>query len=119
MLLTTIDPYWIWIWPRNRQLFQYVNEEEQLQHNGKWVIEGDKTYIMDLAFRIDAYVEEGKIDAAKFTKKDPATDPLPHIPTFAMCVYSDDRKKDEVSLYLKELGITDFRWKYDRESIKD
>ena len=119
MLLTTDDPQWIWIWPRNRQPFQYASEEEKWQHNGKWVVEGDRTYIMDLAFRIDSYVEAGKIDASKFTKKDPATDPLPHILVFAMCIYSDDRKRDETANYLQELGVEKFDWKYDKESIVD
>lgn len=119
MVLLTDDPQWIWIYPRNRQSFQYASEEEVLKHNGKWVVIGDKTYIMDLAFRLDPYVEAGKIDAAKFTKKDPETDPLPHVFDFAMCVYSDDRKRDEVTKYLKELGVNDFLWKYDRESLAD
>lgn len=90
-----------------------------LEHNVKWVITGDKHYIQDLAFRIDAFVEEGNIDAAKFTKKDPATDPLPHVKDYAMCVYSDDRIRDRTAAVLHSLGITELRWVYDRESIED
>lgn len=119
MIITTDHPQWILIWPRNRQPFQYASEEEYWEHNGKWVVVGDKAYITDLAFHVDPYVEAGKIDAAKFTKKDPATDPLPHIPAWAMCIYSDDRKRDETAEYLRELGVEKFDWKYDRESVAD
>ena len=119
MVLITDNPHWIWILPRDRRPFQYISEYELLEHNGKWVILGNKPYLMDLAFRIDRYVEDGKIDAAKLSKKDPAIDPLPHVKEYAMCVYSDDRKRDEVASYLHKLGVTHFEWKYDRQSLED
>jgi len=64
-------------------------------------------------------VEAGKIDAAKTTKKDPSTDPLPHVKEYAMCVYSDDRKRGVVADLLSRAGVKEFSWKYDRESITD
>lgn len=119
MIITHADPYWIWILPSNRRPSTYASREEMLEHNGKWVVTGSKNYIQDLAFRIDAVVEEGKIDVAKFTKKYPATDPLPHVKDYAMCVYSDSRAKDKTAAVLHSLGITELRWVYDRESIED
>ena len=120
MVLLTEDPHWVWILPRGRELFQYASEAEYWEHCGKYVVTGDKTYIMDLAFRVDPYVESGRIDSAKFTKKDPNTDPLPHVPEFAMCVYSDDRRKGETAeILVRELGVHEFTWKYNRETLTD
>ena len=119
MIITTADPYWVWIVPQNRQPFLYVSDEEKWEHNGKWVILGDKSYIQGLVFDIDPLVEKGLIDAAKITKKDPATDPVPHVKEYAMCVYSDGRKKDVAADILHGLGVKEFSWKYDTDSVKD
>ena len=45
MIITTADPYWIWSVPRIAKDSIYRNEEERLQHSGKWVVLGDKAYI--------------------------------------------------------------------------
>jgi hypothetical protein len=119
MILTTPDLYWIWIAARNGKAREYTNDQDFWGHHGKFVITGTKKYIRDLAFLLDPWVEKRVIDAAKYTKKDPETDPLPHIKEFALCIYADDRELEDTSWFLYSLGIRKFEWKYDRESIED
>ncbi len=113
------SPCFVWILPSSGRDIPYKDHEEYLEHHGKWIIEGDKYRIIELADKLDPYVESRKIDAVKYTKKDPETDPFPNVFTYAMCVYSDDRKRDKTAEYLKELNVEDFYWKYDRETAAD
>ena len=119
MLITLLHPDWVYILPVNGLKDQYTSAEEFWQHHGKWVVTGDKAYIMDLAFRLDPLVEAGKIEQAKFTKKDPKTDPLPQVREYALCAYADDRARRKTAGYLSALGVKGFRWKYDSQGITD
>lgn len=119
MLITTLHPDWVYILLPAGLRHDYTSEDEFWKHHGKWVVTGDKAYIMDLAFRLDPLVERGRIEAAKFTKKDPKTDPLPHVREYALCVYADDRTRRRAAGHLSALGAKGFCWKYDRESRAD
>jgi hypothetical protein len=96
-----------------------LSEEEYLEHYGKWLISGSKGYIESLARLIDPLVEGGQIDSAKYSKKEPRTDPFPDKRDYVMCVYSDDRERDRVKRLLESLGVERMTWKYDRQTIED
>lgn len=81
-----------------------VNPEEWLRHGGKWIVFDRKERIVDLAKRLELFIESGKIESAKYWNEDPS----------AICVYSLDRDRERVWEILKKLGAGDNRvWEYD------
>lgn len=88
--------------------------EEYLEHYGKWLVfSRDRTYLEDLARRIDSYVERGEISSAKYNRE-----PLSFgRGAMVMCVYCDDRER--VWEILSSLGVTRRIWKYDRQTLED
>jgi len=89
---------------------------EYWQHFGKWLIfSRNRAYLEELAKKLDPYVEEGKIDSVKY-RREPASFAKGSL---VMCVYCDDREREEVWKILNSLGVTKRIWKYDRQTYED
>lgn len=110
--------YWIYIAPSEERSLE-LSEKEYLEHYGKWLIFGPKAYMEKLARLINPFVESGQIDRAKYCKKEPGFDPFPNRKDYVMCVYADDRKRDEIKRLLESLGVERLTWKYDRQTFED
>jgi hypothetical protein len=109
---------WVWIRPSKPRHFRSGRDafKEYLQHFGKWLIfSRNRAYFEELARKIDPYVEEGKIHSAKYNRE-----PAPFAKSsLVMCVYCDDREREEVWKILSSFGVTKRIWKYDRQTLED
>lgn len=112
------DHYWVYIVPSEEKPLE-LSEEEYLEHYGKWLMFGPRVYMEKLAGLIDPLVENGQIDRAKYCKKEPGFDSFPNRKDYVMCVYSDNRKRNEVKQLLEKLGVKSMTWKYDRRTFED
>ncbi len=92
--------------------------KEYLEHWGKWVILGTREELDELAQKIDPFVEQGVIPCVKYDRRPLAEYGLQDC---VMCVYCDDREKDQVWNVLSALGarVREIRaWVYERETIE-
>lgn len=115
MILDQLDPYWVHIIPE-RHGYQSACD---LEHYGKWLIYGSRERMESLARALNSFVESGQMDQAKYTKRDPTTDPLPNRKMHVMCVYCDDRKRNDAWKILEGIGVKRKVWKYERQTIAD
>jgi hypothetical protein len=111
----------VWFLPKERRI-EYASYPEYLEHNGKWIIYGQKEFIEGLGSKMLELVGKDDILQAKFTRK-PALDvPEGYVlgRDHALIVYCDDRKRRMVKGRLKkELGVDEMFWKYDRQTIEE
>ena len=114
------DLAWVFI-INPKMVWPYCTEEEQLEHNGKWLIRGSESFIKGLAKSVEPLVEAGEIIQAKYTKKDPRYELFPDEKHWTMCVYADDRNRETVLSTLASLGVSlgIVEWKYDRQTLQD
>jgi hypothetical protein len=109
---------WVWVRPSKPRQPKVGKEAliEYLQHFGKWLIYSkNRAYLEELARKLDPYIEEGRIHSAKYNRE-----PAPFAKSsLVMCVYCDDREKEEVWKILSSLGVTRRVWKYDRQTFED
>ena len=89
-------------------------KEEYLEHWGKWVIFGEKGYLDELAYQLDPYVEDRHICNIKYLREALVWTGFDQP---AMCVYCDDREKEDIWQILSGVGLTDKLWIYERETI--
>jgi hypothetical protein len=115
MIFDKLDPYWVHIMPEKLE-FQPPYD---LEHYGKWLIYGSRKRMESLARALNSFVESGQIDQAKYTKRDPNIDPLPNRKMHVMCVYCDDRKRNDAWKILEGIGVKRKVWKYDKQTIAD
>lgn len=92
-----------------------LTNKEYLEHWGKWVHLDDKENIHELAHKLDQYVEEGIIPCIKF---DRAPQQWADMDQCVLCVYCDDRQRDEVWKILSDVGVKIKAWTYDREVVE-
>lgn len=92
-----------------------LTNKEYLEHWGKWVHLDDKEKIYDLAQKLDTYVEEETIPCIKF---DRAPQQWADMDQCVLCVYCDDRQKDEIWPILSNIGVKIKEWIYDRDLMK-
>ena len=92
-----------------------LTNKEYLEHWGKWVFIGEKSEIHDLAQKMDPHVESGAIPCAKYDRDPQRWATLEHC---VMCVYCDDRQREEVINIMISLGVKGRRWVYEREVIQ-
>jgi len=113
------DSQFIWISPKEK-MQAYQSYSEYHEHNGKWIIYGQKDFIEGLGSRMLGLVGKDDILKAKFTRN-PALDvPEGYEPgVHVLIVYCDDRKNQKVRERLKELGVDEMIWKYDRETMEE
>jgi hypothetical protein len=118
MIIDDPDNYWVWIRPSKpqRPKAEGIDIKEYLQHFGKWLIfSRNRAYLEELARKLDRYVEEGRIHSVKYNKE-----PAPFAKgALVMCVYCDDRVREDVWKILQSLGVTRRIWKYERQTFED
>src|SRR5512140_956645 len=80
------------------------DQEEWMQHGGKWIVFDDRKAIDALAARLAQFIDSGDIAAAKLWNGDPS----------AVNVYSLDRDRGKVREILKQAGARHVLvWEYD------
>lgn len=92
-----------------------LTNKEYLEHWGKWVFIGEKEEIYEMARKMDPHVESGAIPCAKYDREPQRWATLEQC---VMCVYCDDRQREEVFEVLSSLGVKGKRWVYEREVIE-
>ena len=92
-----------------------LTNKEYLEHWGKWVFYGEKEELNEMASNLDPYVEKGDIPCIKY---DPSPQKWASLEQCVMCVYCDDRKKDEVMKILSSFEVKVKAWVYEREVIE-
>jgi hypothetical protein len=120
MIVDWLDSQWIYVLPSNPNLpyrgkYDFPKtKEEYLQHWGKWVISGERKYLDELAHMLDPYVEAKYIYPIKYLRQAPFWIGFEQP---AMCVYCDDREKEDIWRILSNLGVTHKQWIYEEETI--
>jgi len=101
--------------------YNYINYEgkaltnrEYLEHWGKYVFSASREELADFAKELDPYVEEKLIPGIKYDRG-----PIERLgmTECVMCVYCDDRQKDEVWRILKNHNVEIRAWVYDRDTV--
>lgn len=92
-----------------------LTNKAYLEHWGKWVHLDDRDKIYELARKLEPYVEDGTIPCIKF---DRAPQQWADMDQCVMCVYCDDRQRDEVFKILSSMKVKIKAWTYDREVIE-
>ena len=92
-----------------------LTNKEYLQYWGKWVFFGDAERLADMARRVDPFVEEKAIPAAKYDRE--IIDAF-QLGECVMCVYCDFRQRDDVWAILTEIGVTDKMWVFEKETMQ-
>ena len=104
---------------RNYNYINYKGKEltnkEYLEYWGKWIILGPPEMLSELGKKIDPFVEQKIIPAAKYDREE--------IPEFklgncVMCIYCDVRQRDDVWKVLESLGVEDKMWVFERETVE-
>ncbi len=88
---------------------------------GKWIIWGPKSFIESIFPKIDELVMKGDLYQAKYThreNKDKKVDPFCN-KEMMMCVYADDKTKENTLKILTALDIKPVSWKYDKQTERD
>lgn len=126
MIVDDPNEFWVFLFPtRPDKKGHYIapiafrgrehTTHEYLLHWGKWVIRDEHEGIMELASKLDPYVERRDIHVCKFTR-------TPFNPeerrTAVMCVYCDDRERDRIAAIVKKLGWDTSHWLYERDLVK-
>lgn len=66
ILDTSADDGWVWVRPSKPRV-TLREKDDYLLHYGKWLIFTKRSeYLEELAKKLDPYIEEGKIDSAKY-----------------------------------------------------
>ena len=91
-----------------------LTNKEYLEHWGKLVALGTSQQMQELALKLDPYVEQGIIPCCKYDRA-----PLKEfgMTECVMCVFCDDRQKDEIWQILADLGLKMRAFFYEREII--
>ncbi len=95
------DIIWTWFQPDNERP---INRTLWLDHGGKWLIFDRKEKIMELAHKLEPFIDSGDIESAKCWNGDPS----------AINAYSLDSNREEVKKISKKLGARERKvWEYD------
>jgi len=92
-----------------------LTNKEYLDHWGKWVFLGERKELLELAQQLNPYVEDHKIPCIKF---DRAPQKWFELEECVMCVYCDDRQRDDVMAILSKFGVKVKGWTYEKEVIE-
>ena len=109
--------YWIYVIPRNWKFpiaykGKLLSKEEYQEYWGKWVILDKREALDALAKSLDSYVEDRTIQGIKYSR---SPEEIFGINECVMCVFCDDREKEDVWKILKQEGVKIKAWVYDRE----
>lgn len=104
---------------KNYNYIRYQGKElttkEYLEHWGKFVFLRPPEELPELVKKLDYFVETGQIPCVKYDRE-----PITKLNMLecVVCVYCDDRQKEEVWEILKSLGIEIKAWVYDKQTIE-
>jgi len=95
------DIIWTWFRLDNERP---INRELWSDHGGKWLIFDRKKEIMELAHKLEPFIDSGDIESAKCWNGDPS----------AINVYALDRNREKVKKILENSGARKRKvWEYD------
>ncbi len=92
-----------------------LTNKEYLEHWGKWIYLDERDHLDELVLKLDPYVEDGSIPCIKY---DHTPQRFFDMDQCVLCVYCDDRQRDEVWEILSRFGIKGKAWVYEREVIE-
>lgn len=92
-----------------------LTNKEYLKYWGKWVFFGNQETLGRLAKKMDPFVEEKVIPAAKYDREMIEAFELGEC---VMCVYCDFRQRDDVWEVLKSIGVADRMWVFEKETME-
>ena len=92
-----------------------LTNKEYLEHWGKWVFLAEREQLDELARKFDPYVEVGTLPCIKY---DHAPQQWAGKEQCGMCVYCDDRQREEVWQLISSFGVSEKRWVYERDLIE-
>lgn len=102
--------------------YNYINykgkeltNKEYLEYWGKWIVWGAREKLDLLAKKLDPFVEQKAIPAAKYDRAEISEFEFGEC---VMCVYCDARQKEEVWDILSSLGIEDKAWVFEKETVE-
>ncbi len=124
MIVDRPESHFIFIFPKAHvyQQYNYINykgtpltNKEYLTYWGKWLVFGTREEFDRLAQKMSPLVDSHDIPAVKYDRE--------MIPAFelgecVMCVYCDERQRDEVWEILNSLGVEDKAWVYEKETME-
>jgi len=113
-LLTTLFPgYRKWVYYESDDR---MSIEDIVKTHGKWVIYGSKEYVEGLANSLRGQIGD-RIDGIKYSKSPTRVTPNAPYGCYALLVYCHDFNRDDVLSKLKNKGVEEPTWKYDRVSL--
>lgn len=120
MILDNPDRFWVYILPSTpRCLPSYggkaLTREEFLRYWGKWVIFDDKERFDQTARDLDLAVEMRIIYMVKYTRE---STPVFGFNKPLMCVFCDEREREEVKETLFLTGLKPKNWMYERDMFQ-
>ncbi len=124
MIIDKPESHFIFIFPKEhvQEDYNYIQyqgrpltNKSYLAHWGKWLVFGTREEFDELAQKLSPLVDSHAIPAVKYDRE--------IIPAFelgecVLCVYCDDRQKDEVWDHLNAMGVEDKAWVYERETME-
>lgn len=124
MIVDRPESHFIFVVPLDHVEYRYnyitlrgepLTNKQYLEHWGKWLVFGLREEVEELAKKLDPYVEEKKVPAAKYDRKLITEFQLNRC---VMCIYCHDETKDEVWEILASLDVKDKAWMYERETLE-
>jgi len=109
------------IFPRYRDWMYFesgkkIPTEDMIKNHGKWVIYGSKKHVEDFANTLRKEIGD-VIDSIKYSLKPTRVTPNAPYRRHALIVYCHDYNREGVLSRLKDLGVRQAIWKYDRASL--
>jgi hypothetical protein len=92
--------------------------EKYLQHWGKWLVLGTREELEKLAKRLDPYVEQEQIPCLKFDWAVQKEFEEMLLKECVMCIYCDDREREDVWEILAQEGVTSKAWQYEQKTME-
>lgn len=120
MIMDKPGLYWVYVLPSNTNFPLACrgipsSKEEYLEHFGKWVIMGEKEELDKLARKLEPYMESRAIYSIKYTRE---PEHMFGLDSCVMCVFCDDREKEDIWEILAGVGVTLKAFVYDRQVIE-
>jgi hypothetical protein len=124
MIVDRLGSHFIFVahWDHIYRHYNYINyktkeltNKEYLEHWGKWIVWGTRECLDDLAKKLDPFIESKTIPFAKYDRA-----PIPELDLGAcvMCIYCDERQREEVWKILSSIGVEDRAWVFERETVE-
>lgn len=92
-----------------------LTNKEYMDHWGKWIVMDQREKLDELAAKLDYHVERKQIPCIKYDRYPP---PMFELGVCVMCVFCDDRERDEVWEILHAHGVDLQAWVYDRITVE-